>query len=85
MSVFNFYFLNAYNFFWQNIQPTDKDIMRQNSKKKTCENGQKNNGKVTNLSDQKERKQNIENEHTELKVPLNQEETEAGVNIFNIT
>jgi len=51
--------------------------MRQNSKKKTCENGQKNNGKVTNLSDQKERKQNIENEHTELKVPLNQEETEV--------
>ena len=50
-----------------------------------CENGQKSNGKVTILSDQKERKQNIENEHTELKVPLNQEETEAGVNIFNIT
>ena len=63
--------------------PSDEDILRQNSKKQRKHQHQEigdqdplNNG--TTNSDLKEREQNFENEQSELKVPLNKEETELS-------
>ena len=59
------------------VGPSDEDIIRQNSKRKQRDlSGQGASG--GNISDHKEREQNMENEQSELKVPLNQEETELS-------
>ena len=61
------------------IGPSDEDILRTNSKKKTVENGQ---GliKKSAKSDQyeKENEKNMQTENAEAQVPLNQEETDLG-------
>ena len=59
------------------VGPSDEDIIRQNSKRKhrdTRDHGPSG----ASISDIKEREQNLENEQSELKVPLNQEETELS-------
>ena len=59
------------------VGPGDEDILRQNSKRKHRDMGDQGplNGATSDL---KEREQNLENEQSELKVPLNTEETELS-------
>jgi len=64
------------------VGPSDEDILRQNSKKRKHQHREigdqdpsLNNGTTSDL---KEREQNFENEQSELKVPLNKEESEPS-------
>ena len=64
------------------VGPSDEDILRQNSKKQRKHQHREigdqdplNNGTTSDL---KEREQNLENEQSELKVPLNKEESEPS-------
>ena len=59
------------------VGPSDEDIIRQNSKRKQRELRDQG-ASGANISDHKEREQNLENEQSELKVPLNQEQTEPS-------
>ena len=61
------------------IGPSDEDMLRTNSKKKTVENGQGLMRKSAK-SDQyeKENEKNMQTENAEAQVPLNQEETDLG-------
>ena len=64
------------------VGPSDEDILRQNSKKQRKHQHQEigDQGPLNNetTSDLKEREQNFENEQSELKVPLNKEESEPS-------
>ena len=57
----------------------DNSVIRQNSKRKHRDTPDHGTSNGTKSSDQKEREQNLENEQSELKVPLNREETELSL------
>jgi len=60
------------------IGPSDEDMIRHNSKRKSKENGHSGNGLVPNTDKyQKENELNIKSENAELQVPLNQTKPET--------